>query len=80
LQWLWTATEDFWYGSARSRIDRVGPHFAAWGCMEESLVPPRRALCSCRECSGKFNALAADVNVPRSFDQRANIAVAFATE
>jgi hypothetical protein len=48
--------------------------------MEEGLGPSAAALLLLENALAKINALATDVNVPRSFDQRANIAVALATE
>jgi hypothetical protein len=44
--------------------------------MEEGLGPSAAALLLLENALAKINTLAADVNVPRSFDQRANIAVA----
>jgi len=48
--------------------------------IEERLRAAAAALFLLENALAKFDALSADVNVPWSFDQRTNIAVALSTE
>ena len=54
---------------------------AAWeSCVKSCLVVPRRLALLLEDRLAELDALAADVHVARSFDQRADVAVALATE
>ena len=53
---------------------------AAWGCGEELLGRAAAAPLLVEDRLAQLDALAADVNVAGSFDQRADVAIALATE